>query len=139
MPGADPDAAGELRRYLYEPDAAVLAADLAGALAAQHGLTVIAPGAAYLTSDARIDDAALACFEVREVMPFRIKTLKRWLRERGIGTLEIKKRGVDHDPAEVRRQLDLSGQNAATLILTRLGKQVLAVIADRVGPAAMDD
>ena len=37
-----------------------------------------------------------------ERFPLDVKTLKRELAARGIGTLEIKKRGVDIDPAQFR-------------------------------------
>jgi hypothetical protein len=120
-------------RFLFEPDSAVLAAKLTGALAAEHGLAAVTPGIAYLTGDAPLDDAALACFEVLDQLPLRIKTLKNWLRERGIGRLEIKKRGVDLDPAHLRRQLHVAGDASATLLVTPLAGRV-AVIATRRAP-----
>ncbi len=51
---------------------------------------------------------------------------------RGIGTLEIKKRGVDVDPAALRTRLGLRGPESATLLLTRAGGRRLALLADRV-------
>jgi hypothetical protein len=49
-----------------------------------------------------------------------------------MGTLEIKKRGVDIDPAEFRKKLSLSGKDSATLILTRIGDERMALVAQRV-------
>jgi hypothetical protein len=80
-----------------------------------------------------VADAALAAFEVQDVLPFDVKRLKRHLRERGIGRLEVKKRGVDVDPEIVRRRLQGKGDSAATLILARLRKQVRAILARRLG------
>ena len=60
------------------------------------------------------------CFRVLDVLPFDEKVLRAWVRERGIGTLEIKKRGTDVTPEQLRRQLKPSGPNRATLIVTRL-------------------
>ena len=131
-PHLEPPLAGEMGSYLFEPDAAVLAARLGGVLACEHGLAAIAPGVAYWTGDRVISDSALACFEVRDVLPFRLKTLKTYLRERRIGQLEIKKRGVEQDPAELRRQLDLGGPESATLLLARIEKRVIAIIARRL-------
>ena len=71
-------------------------------------------------------------FRVREVLPFDERKLKTALRERGIGTLEIKKRGVDVDPAAFRAKLGLKGAEAATLVLTRTGGRRVAILADRV-------
>lgn len=120
-------------RYVYEPDAAVLAAGLQGALAAEHSLAAVAAGIAYLTGDALIEDAALAAFEVQEPLPLDIKKLRGLLRQRGIGRLEIKKRGVPHDPERLRAQLALRGTNEATLIITRHDRQTVALVCRRTG------
>ncbi len=100
--------ASRVGRFVFEPDAAVLAAKLTGALAAKHGLATVTPGIAYLTGETLINDVALACFEVLDLLPLRAKLLKDWLDARGIGRLEIKKRGVDLDPDQLRRQLRLA-------------------------------
>ncbi len=75
-PALDIPAAAKLGRYLAEPDAAVLAAELGGALAAERNLAPIAPGSAYLTGDQAEPDAALAWFEVSDELPFDLKRLK---------------------------------------------------------------
>ena len=84
--------APRLGRYVFEPDAAVLAAGLEGTLAAEWSLAAIAPSVAYWTGDKPVADPAVACFEVEESLPFRVKTLKPLLRARGVGRLEIKQR-----------------------------------------------
>ncbi len=122
-------------RFVFEPDAAVLAAKLTGALAAEHALSAITPGIAYLTGDTALDDAALACFEVLDQLPLRIETLKSWLKDRGIGRLEIKKRGVDTDPERLRRQLQVAGDATATLIVTRIEGRRTVIAARRVHPS----
>lgn len=131
-PERAPSRIAPIGRYLFEPDAAVLAADLEAALAAEHALAGISTGIAYWTGDAPIVDPALACFEVLEVLPFRLKPVASLLRARNIGQLEIKKRGVALDPAELRRQLRLKGDEAATLLLAPIAKRVTAVLARRV-------
>ena len=50
-----------------------------------------------------------------------------------IGQLEIKKRGVDIDPEKLRRELKLRGDNAATLLITRVAGRPTAILAQRVG------
>lgn len=54
------------------------------------------------------------------------------MRERGIGVLEIKKRGVDADPAALRRRLRPAGPNSATLILTPTASGAQALVARRL-------
>jgi SAM-dependent methyltransferase len=128
--------AARIGRYVFEPDAAVLAANLTGALAAELHLESIAPGAVYLTGDQAIRDAAAAGFEVLDVVPFDVKRLKKILRAGGFGRLEVKKRGVEHDPAAVAKQLKVPGDHAATLLIARLGKPVVAILARRLERAS---
>jgi len=137
-PGDDVPLASGVGRYLFEPDSAVLAADLGAALAAEHRLTALAPGVAYWTADRPIDDPALACFEVLEVMPFRLKRVRGLLRERRVGRLEVKKRGVEQDPEAVRRQLELRGDESAVLLLWPEGQRVMASIARRLAREAAE-
>ena len=51
-------------------------------------------------------------------------------------TLEIKKRGVDIDPEKLRRDLKLRGDNAATLLITRIAGRATAILAMRLHLAA---
>jgi hypothetical protein len=91
------------------------------------------PTIAYLTSDTRMDTPFASRFRIRETLPLDVRSLKKELASRGIGSLEIKKRGVDIDPAALRGKLSLKGTQNATLILTRLGEKRVALLADRDG------
>ena len=122
----------ELGAFVHEPDGAVIRARLIGEVARSLQAGMLAPRVAYLTGDAPLQTPFAATFRVRETLPFEEKKLARALRERGIGTLEIKKRGVDVDPAALRGRLGLRGDDSATLILTRVGAKRLAILADRV-------
>ena len=119
-------------RYIFEPDPAVLAAGLSGALAQKHQLAKIAPGVAYLTGDQPADEALLSCFEVIEVLPFDLRRLKSLLRDHRIGRVEVKKRGGDLDPAEIARKLRGTGDETATLLLANIGSRVTAILARRI-------
>ena len=121
-----------LGAFVHEPDGAVIRARLIGDVARTLGAGMLAPGIAYLTSDATSASPFVSTFRVREELPADTKTLRRALRDRGIGTLEIKKRGVDVDPAALREKLGLRGDAAATLILTRTASGRRAILADRV-------
>ncbi len=122
-------------RYVYEPDAAVLAAQRTEALAGERGLAEITPGIAYLTGDEPLDDAALAGFKVLDLLPLRVKTVKRWLQQRSVGRLEVKKRGVALDPARFRQELQVAGDNDATLLITRRDGRPTVIAARRLGCA----
>lgn len=121
-----------LGRYLFEPAGAVIRARLIGDLARMIGAGMVSPDIAYLTGDAAVDSPLLTAFEVGAVLPLDERTIARELRSRGIGRLEIKKRGVDIDPAVFRKRLGLSGSGEATLILTRVAGSRAAILATRV-------
>lgn len=119
--------------FLIEPDAALLAANLTGAWAEAHGLAALEPRHGYLTGNQGTGLGELAAvFRVLDVMPFDRRRLAEWLRGRGIGRLEIKKRGVEIDPARLARELAGSGERACTLVLARTPARVLAILAERV-------
>ncbi|MGZ5403476.1 MAG: THUMP-like domain-containing protein, partial [Nocardioides sp.] len=59
-------------------------------------------------------------YRVLEPLPYREKQLKAALRERGIGVLTIKKRGVSVVPDELRQRLALRGDATATIVMTRV-------------------
>lgn len=120
-----------LGEYLHEPEGAVIRARLIGEVARRLDAGMLDPKIAYLTSDAAADSPFVQSFRVREQLPSDVKALGRALRGRGIGTLEIKKRGVDVDPAALRKRLGLRGDSAATLILTRVGSRRVTLLADR--------
>jgi len=118
--------------YLHEPEGAVIRARLIGEVARDLDAGMLAPGIAYLTGDAPGPSPFATTFRVRDELPADERALARALRERGIGTLEIKKRGIDVDPASLRTRLKLRGDDAATLILTRVAGRRRAILADRV-------
>ncbi|MDZ8274713.1 class I SAM-dependent methyltransferase [Microbacterium aquimaris] len=122
----------ELGAYLHEPDGAVIRARLIGDVARPLEAGMLDPHIAYLTSDAALTSPFVASFRVREELPADTKALAKALRARDIGRLEIKKRGVDVDPAVLRTKLKLRGDSAATLVLTRIGDTRRAILADRV-------
>jgi hypothetical protein len=123
---------GELGEFLYEPDGAVIRARLIGDLARSIGARMLSDQIAWLTADQAIATPFAQGFRVTMTIPFDEKKLKRELSARSIGTLEIKKRGIDVDPAELRKRLSLKGAESATLILTRVGGRRMAILAQRL-------
>lgn len=130
-PDVPVDVAQSLGCYLHEPDPAVLAARLTGAFAAEMQLWAIDADSVYLTSDRSTCHALAASFEVETVMPLDLRKLRQYLRARNIGNVEIKKRGIEHDPALVRKQLALRGEHSATVVLTRIAGRGVAIVAQR--------
>ena len=123
---------GALGDYLYDPCGAVIRAQLLATLAGQLEAVTISPEIAYLSNQSGAETPFAQRFRVREVLPLDQRTIAQRMKELGIGTLEIKKRGVDIDPAQFRTKLKLSGRDSATLFLTRIGSGRGAILADRV-------
>jgi SAM-dependent methyltransferase len=107
-------------RCLYEPDGAVIRAGLVTAVAAGVNGGLVDEHIAYVTSDEAFRTPFARSYEVLEELPFKEKHLKAALRARGVGSLTIKKRGVDVAPDDLRKRLSLHGEQDATIVLTRV-------------------
>jgi predicted O-methyltransferase YrrM len=116
LPDPEP---GPVRRYLYEPDGAVIRAHLVAEVAAELDATLIDPTIAYLTTDRLTPTPYATAYEITDTLPFNLKKLKALVRERGIGTLVIKKRGSAIEPEELRKKIKPEGVNSAVVVLTR--------------------
>jgi len=123
---------GDIGAYVYDPSGAVIRAQLLGSLARQLGAHTIATSIAYLSSDVLVQTPFAQAFRVVDILPLDIRAITTYCRDARIGTLEIKKRGVDIDPATFRTKLKLKGSASATLILTRAGEGRVAIVAERV-------
>lgn len=121
--------------FLYEPDDAVIRAGLVTAVAAGVRGGLVDQHIAYVTADEAYTTPFARGYQVLEVLPYREKALKGALRERGIGRLTIKKRGVDVVPEDLRRRLALHGEQDATLVLTRVDGKGTALLVRPIVPA----
>jgi THUMP domain-like len=128
--GAAPVASsmGQVGAWLYEPDRAVIRAGLTGALTSAVDGFELDSGVGYVTSDKCVDVGYARRFAVTESMPLNVKALRAWLRDRDVGRVTIKKRGVSLDADELRRQLRLSGSVEMTLVLTRVKNQQVCLV-----------
>ncbi len=115
----EPVAVADVGAYLYEPDDAVIRAGLVSELAATIGGWLPDPHIAYVSSDGAHTTPLARGFRIIDELPFREKPLKAALQVRRVGTLTVKKRGVDIVPEELIRRLKLKGPNTATVIMTR--------------------
>ena len=123
---------GAVGEYLYEPDGTVIRARLIGDLARRLDAHPISEAIAYLSSDRYRATPFATGFRVLESWHLDERLLKSELRRREIGVLEIKKRGVDIDPAQLRKRLAPRGANSATLVLTRVAGRHTALLVERL-------
>lgn len=131
---------GPIEGFLYEPDGAVIRAGLVADLALQLDGHLLDEHIAYICAPEAVDTPFARAYRVLEVMPYSVKSLKAWVKDNGIGVLDIKKRGTSVTPEELRRQLlpggkaagKKAGKKTATLVLTRIGEERVAVSVEPV-------
>src|SRR5699024_1041436 len=116
------DALPEPDRYIVEPDGAVVRAGLVRRWARRQRRPLLD----HLTGPE--SPVGHTGFEVLRRCRLDRKELRRELRERDCGSLEILVRGVDTDPDALRRSLSLRGTRALALVVTRIGRSAVVLV-----------
>jgi hypothetical protein len=106
-------------RWIVDPDGAVVRAGLVRQYAARHHLWQLDPNIAYLSGEQ--PPSATRGFEVMEQISFSERRLRQVLAQFDCGAVEILVRGVDTDPAVLRRRLRLKGSQLLSIVITRIG------------------
>jgi hypothetical protein len=106
-------------RWIVDPDGAVVRAGLVRHYGARHGLWQLDPDIAYLSGDEL--PPGVRGFEVLAQLPFDERRLRQELTALGCGSSEILVRGLDINPDDLRRRLRLRGDQAMSVIVTRIG------------------
>ena len=130
---APPPPLSEPLAYLFEPDPAVLRAGLIRTLAGQMGAAQLDPDIAYLTTDHLVSTPFARPYPVETWLPFSVKRLKLALRQRGIESIVVKKRGSPIPPKTLIRQLGMKSGSGSLpgeriVFLTHLRGSPIAVI-----------
>jgi SAM-dependent methyltransferase len=111
---------GAVGAFLYDPDPAVVRSHLVAEFAEAIGGRLADPQIAYVYTDEPAETPYGRRLEITDVLPFSLKRLRALLRERGVGRLEIRKRGSALEPERLRRDLRLAGPAGASVVLTRV-------------------
>jgi predicted RNA methylase len=123
----------EPRGWLVEPDPALLRAGLVADVAAAFDGWQLDETIAYFTTEDQPLSPWLRAWQILDWMPFHLKRLRAYLRERNVGQVTVKKRGFAMTPDELTARLRLKGDDSRTLVLTRCaGRPVALVCADMV-------
>lgn len=115
------------REWLVDPDGAVVRAGLVRQYAHRHGLAQLDERIAYLTGP--VPPPGIRAFRVVEHGHYSEKALRAVLRAHDVGKLEILVRGLDVDPNALRPRLKLSGGGSMTVVLTRIGRKPVYLLA----------
>lgn len=127
VPVADP---GE---YLLDPNPAVTRAGLVQELGRELCAWQLDPMTAFLSLDSRVSTPFARTLRVVESMPWKERDAARRLRELGVGTVDIRRRGLAGDVELIRRRLRLRGDRSAIVVLTRLADRPWGLICEAVG------
>ena len=104
------------RKYLFDPDPALVRAGLIDLFAVRSDLARLDDEEEYLTGNEPLDSPFVRPFEVVAELPNNEREIRRYFRGAGIGRLEIKCRRIPIDVEAVRRKLPLEGEAAAVLL-----------------------
>lgn len=118
---------------LYEPDPAVIRAGALAPLCARVGGHLFAPDIAYIIAPALREEPLAQAFAIDEVHRFSLKLLNRRLMVRGVGQVELLKRGFPQEPESLRPRLKLTpGGAAGVVIFTRRGDEHWMLLGRRL-------
>ena len=106
--------------FLLDPSPAVTRAGLVETLARDLGAWKLDPRIAFLSADQPMRSPFGRLLRVDASLPWNLKRLRQVLRERGVGTVEVRKRGSAVDAADLTTRLRLRGDAAAVVVLTRV-------------------
>jgi hypothetical protein len=114
--------------FLLDPNPAVTRAGLIEELARATDAWKIDRQVGFLSADHPLETPFGRLLVVEESMPWGLKRLRAALRARGAGAVQIRKRGSAVDVEDLRRRLDLRGDQQATVVLTRVLDRPWALI-----------
>jgi hypothetical protein len=114
--------------YLLDPNPAVTRAGLVEDLARQLGAWKIDPRIAFLSADTDLRTPFARTLRVIDSAPWNEKDFARRLRALGIGSADLRRRGLAGDVDQIRRRLKLTGPHRATVVLTRVNDQPWGLI-----------
>ena len=117
--------------WLLEPDGAVIRAGLVAQVVELVDGWLLDATIAYVSADTKVATPYGTWFEVLEVLPFGLKSLRERLRAHDAGPLVVKKRGTAVEPELLRQQLGLKGSREVTIVLTRSAGRQIAMIVRR--------
>lgn len=116
-------------RYIYEPDPAILRAGLVRPLAQQLEAAQLDEDIAYMTSAMYRPTPFARAWEIETWLPFNLKHLRDFLRQRRVGKVTVKKRGSPLEPEALIRDLRLKGDQERTIFLTHFMGKPIVILA----------
>jgi SAM-dependent methyltransferase len=114
--------------FLLDPSPAVTRAGLVEELARDLDAWKLDPRIAFLSADRPLRSPFGRLLSVDASLPWNLKRLRQVLRERGVGTVEVRKRGSAVDVDDLTGRLRLRGDARAVVVLTRVAGRPWALV-----------
>ena len=114
--------------YLLDPSPAVTRAGLVEDLARDLGAWKLDPQIAFLSADQPLRSPFGRLLAVHASLPWHLKRLREVLRQRGVGAVEVRKRGSAVDVDDLTARLRLRGDARAVVVLTRVAGHPWALV-----------
>lgn len=114
--------------FLLDPSPAVTRAGLVEELGRDLGAWKLDPRIAFLSADEPLRSPFGRPLRVEASLAWNLKRLRQVLRERGVGTVEVRKRGSAVDVADLTTRLRLRGDGRAVVVLTRVADRPWALV-----------
>jgi SAM-dependent methyltransferase len=118
--------------YLLDPNPAVTRAGLVQELGRELSAWQLDPMTAFLSVDRSVSTPFARTLRVVASLPWNERDAARRLRELGIGTVDIRRRGLAGDVELIRRRLRLRGDRSAIVVLTRRADRPWGLICEAV-------
>jgi SAM-dependent methyltransferase len=119
--------------YLLDPNPAVTRAGLVETLGRDLGAWKLDPRIAFLSADRPLRSPFGRLLRVDASLPWSLKRLRGVLRERGVGAVEVRKRGSAVDVDDLTARLRLRGDARSVVVLTRVADRPWALVCAEDG------
>lgn len=120
-----------LKRYLFDPDPAVVRSGLVDCVGDSLDLRRLDDAEEYLTGDTLVDSPFVRGFEVLADLNNNTKEIRDYFRTSPFGQVEIKCRHMSIDADAIRRKLPLPGNQPGVLLFVRVVGKARAIVARR--------
>jgi len=122
----------EIKKYLFEPDPAIIRAGLVQELGSKIGYHLIDSKLALLTGSHILQSDFGKIYKVEQIMKYNLKEVRKYVRENEIGELIIKTRGFPESVEKFRKKIKLKGNNLVVMFILRKGDDHIIVFAQVV-------
>ena len=120
----------ELKSYIFEPDPAVIRANLVAELGEKLNYNLLDKHIALLTGTDLVKTSFGKLYRVDFEMNYNLKKLKRYLREEEVGELIIKTRGFPETVEQFRKKFKLKGKSRKLMFIVRIGSGHRVIFAN---------